>query len=67
MWVEAETDPVAGTVRRGRTGHRPNKAFERYLMADKTEGLTVSATLKKLQDSGKKGEVVDFKFKKPKK
>jgi hypothetical protein len=42
------------------TGHRTNKAFERYLMPDKTEGLTVRAAVEKLRGKGKKAEVVDI-------
>lgn len=47
-------------IRRGGTGHRTNKAFERYLMPDKTEGLTVTQTLEKIRDSKRKADVVDI-------
>jgi len=44
-------------IRRGGTGHKTNKAFERYLMPDKTEGLLVTKALKDLRESVR-GEVI---------
>jgi len=47
-------------IRRGGTGHTTNKAFERYLMPDKTEGLMVTAAVEKLREKGRRADVVDI-------
>jgi integrase len=47
-------------IKRGGTGHATNKAFERYLMPDKAEGLTVTKAVKKLRRP-QKAEVVEIK------
>lgn len=47
-------------IRRGGTGHTTNKAFERYLMPDKTEGLMVRAAVEKLHGEDRKADVIDI-------